>query len=205
MKASRFCTLAIIALLAGALLLTRTSAQTAAPAPTRIAICDLVDVFNNYQRAKDLTAKLNERRLAIKAEGKKRSDAIDALRQELDSYKQGTKKYKETVHQIQWQSLQAQGWLKYQDALALEEHRDLTKEMYKEIREMIAQLAKQRGISVVLQREPGEIETDDTTQLLRQIYNQKVLYSAEELDITEAVLLSLNQAYRAKNPATKTP
>jgi len=205
MKTSRLATLATVALLGGAMLWTHTSAQTAAPAATRIAICDLVDVFNNYQRAKDLTARLNERREAIKAESKKRSDAIDALRQELENYKKGTKKFKETLHQIQWQSLQAQGWLKYQDSLALEEHRDLTKEMYTEIKAMIAKVASQRGVTMVLQREPEELQTEDTTQLLRQIYGQKVLYHAEELDMTEAVLLALNQAYRAKTPAKANP
>ncbi|HUS92270.1 MAG TPA: OmpH family outer membrane protein [Phycisphaerae bacterium] len=205
MKATRIHTLVIVALLGGALLLTHSWAQPARPAGSTVGVCDLVEVFNNYQRAKDLTAQLNDRRQAIQAEGKKRSDAIDALRQELENYKKGTKKYQETAHQIQWLGLQAQGWLKYQDGLAMEEHRELTKEMYEEIRAMIAQVAKQRGISMVLQREPGDLETDNTAELLRQIYNHKVLYAAEDLEITEAVLLSLNQAYRAKKPAAKTP
>jgi len=206
MNASRICTLVIVALVGGALLLTHSAAQPARPpAAQRIAVCDLVDVFNNYQRAKDLTAQLNERREAIRAESQKRNKAIEALRLELENYKKGSVKYKQTGNEITRLAIEAKAYLQYQDALALQEHRDLTKEMYREIKAMVTQVAKQRGISLVLQREPGEPETENTAELLRMIYNQKVLYSSDGLDITESVLLSLNQAYKSKKPAAKKP
>ncbi|MGB2823193.1 MAG: OmpH family outer membrane protein [Phycisphaerae bacterium] len=203
MSASRTYALVTVVLLGGAVLLTDSIAQTARPAGIKIAVCDFVDVFNNYTRAKEETAKLNERRQQIKAEMDKREKALDALKLERDSYKGGSKKFKEVAGQVVWQTLQNDVWLRYQDALALDDHRELTEEMYQEIKAMIAQVAKQRGVVLVLQREPDTLETQNTAELLRQIHGRKVLYSADELDITETVLLSLNQAYKAKKPATR--
>ena len=204
MNASRICVFLTAALVGGAVLLTSSAAQPARPALTRIAVCDFVDIFNNYARAKEETAKLNERRQQIKAEMDKREKAIEALNLERDSYKQGSKKYEEMAGQITWQTLQNEAWLRYQENLTLSDHRNLTREMYKEIKAMIAKVAKQRGVILVLQREPETLETQNTAELLRQIYGRKVLYSADELDITETVLLSLNQAYKAKKPAAGT-
>lgn len=204
MNASRICVFLTAALVGGAVLLTSSAAQPARPALTRIAVCDFVDIFNNYARAKEETAKLNERRQQIKAEMDKREKAIEALKLERDSYKQGSKKYEEMAGQITWQTLQNEAWLRYQENLTLSDHRNLTREMYKEIKAMIAKVAKQRGVILVLQREPETLETQNTAELLRQIYGRKVLYSADELDITETVLLSLNQAYKAKKPAAGT-
>lgn len=200
MKVPSICVLAVAALVGGTAALTSSLATPAAApaAPTgRIAVCDIVDVFNNYQRAKDLTAQLNERRQAIKAESDKRNKAIDVLRQELEAYKKGSPKYKQTFSQITWQTIEAKAYLQYQDALALREHRQLTQEMYQEITKMIARVAKQRGFDLVLHREPEDLTTESTTEMLRQIHSRKVLYAAETLDVTESVLASLNQAYKA--------
>ena len=200
MRASRIYTLVVVVLVGGAIVATNSLAQPARRPASPVAVCDIVDVFNNYQRAKDETAKLNERRQQIRAEMQKREKALDALKTECDSYKKGSKKYQEMSDQIVWQALQNETWLRYQDRLALSNHHDLTKEMYQEIKAVIAVVAKQRGVLVVLQREPETLETKNTAELLRQIYGRKVLYSAEELDITETVLRSLNQEYKAKKP-----
>ena len=67
MKAARVYVLVIAALLGGAVLLGRSFAQSPSTAagPTKVAVCDVVKVFNNYNRAKDLTANLNEKRETV--------------------------------------------------------------------------------------------------------------------------------------------
>ena len=201
MKTSRIYLLAIIALVGVAAFLTNSVAQQAAPAGCKIAFCDLVEVFNNYQRAKDLTTQLNERRTAIKAESEKRKKAVDALSMELENYKKGSQQYEQTFNEVTRQSIDLDAYLRYQEQLALRDHRSLTEEMYKEILGAIAKVAAQQGVSVVMQREQDLLNTEDTKAMLQQIYNRKVLYFNETLDITSVVLTSLNQAYTSKKPA----
>ena len=70
MKASRIALIAAVALPVAAAVLKDSFAQAGAdkpPAPaaassaSRVAVCDMVEVFNNYLRAKDLTAQRDER------------------------------------------------------------------------------------------------------------------------------------------------
>ncbi len=201
MKSSRIYLLVIFALVGLAALLTNAVAQPAAPVGGRIAFCDLVLVFNNYQRAKDMTTELNERRKAIEAEKNKRGKAVEALQMELQNYKKGSQQYEKTLNEVQRQSIELEAYLRFQEQLALREHRSLTEEMYKEIVTAVASAAKRQGISVVLQREQEQLNSDDTKAMLQQIYNRKVLYFNEALDITDGILRSLNQAYKAKKPA----
>lgn len=201
MKSSRIYLLVIFALVGLAALLTTAVAQPAAPAGGPIAFCDLVMVFNNYQRAKDMTTELNERRKAIEAERTKRGKAVEALQMELQNYKKGSSQYEKTLNEVQRQSIELEAYLRFQEQLALREHRSLTEEMYKEIVTAVAQAAKRQGVSVVLQREQEQLNSDDTKAMLQQIYNRKVLYFNESLDITDAILTSLNQAYKARKPA----
>ena len=70
---------------------------------------------------------------------------------------------------------------------------------------MVAATAKRQSVAVVPQREPQEIQTEDTKELLRRIHSRKLLYAAESLDITEEVLATLNRAYKSKAPAKPTP
>jgi Skp family chaperone for outer membrane proteins len=201
MKTSRIYLLAIIALVGVAAFLTNSVAQQAAPARGQIAFCDLVEVFNNYQRAKDLTTELNDRRNTIKAEAEKRTKAVDTLKMELENYKRGSQQYDQTFNEVARQSIELDAFLRYQEQLALRDHRSLTEEMYKEIIGAVGKVAAQQGVSVVMQREQEQLNTEDTKAMLQQIYNRKVLYFSEALDITEAVLTSLNQGYKAKKPA----
>lgn len=208
MKSPRIRLLTTAAVLVGMLVLTSALAQPAAaptaPVVARLGTCDIVELFTNYQRAKDLTTQLNERRQAITVERDKRTKAINALQAELENYKKSSPKYEQTVDEIQRLGIEAKAYLEYQDALALREHRNLTKEMYAEIKATIAKVAKQRGLNVILQREGDTLDTDNPSEMLRQIYMRKVLFTEDNLDITEPVLTALNLAYRAKAPAGAT-
>jgi Skp family chaperone for outer membrane proteins len=176
-----------------------------APPPTRLAVCDLVDVFNNYQRAKDLTSQLNERRESIKAEADKRAKAIEALRMELEGLKQGSKEFEQRFNEVQRLTIERTAYLQFQDALAMRDHRNLTKEMYDEIMAMIGAVAKERGYEVVLARENEPLNMENTQEMLRQIGSRKVLYAASSVDLTESIMVRLNQNYKAVKaaPATK--
>ena len=201
MKTSRIYLLAIIALVGVAAFLTSSVAQQAVAARGQIAFCDLVSVFGEYQRAKDLTAQLKERQIAIKAENDKRTKAVDTLRMELENYKKGSPQYDQTFNEVARQSIELDAYLRYQEQVALRDHRNLTKEMYKEIISAVGKVAAQQGVSVVMQREQEQLNTEDTKEMLQQISNRKVLYFSEALDITDAVLTSLNQGYKASKPA----
>ncbi len=188
---------AIGAVLAGTLLLKDTLAQNAAPAPaSRVAVCDIVQVFNNYNRAKDLQVEFEKRMDQTKAENEKRIKAIEAIQMELEGFKAGTKDYEDRYNKIQRLTIDRKAWLQYEEMLGRNEQLRLTQEMYKDAMDTIGQVAKDRAIDIVLYREMRDVPTADISELLSQIERRKVLYNTAGADITEEVLARMNRAYR---------
>jgi Skp family chaperone for outer membrane proteins len=199
MKAARVYVLVIAALLGGAVLLGRSFAQPPSPAagPTKVAVCDVVKVFNNYNRAKDLTANLNEKRETVKAEAEKRLQAINTIGMEIEELIQGSKEYERRFNDVQRLTIERTAWLQYQEALVMRDHHRLTKEMYEEIIKMVGLIAREQGVQIVLSRMGEDLQSENTPQLLQQIERRKVLYATDSVDLTDTVLKRLNEAYRA--------
>ncbi len=198
MKTSKTLLLAIGALAAWAILLGNLGAQPRRDTKavlTRVAVCDVAEVFNNYKRAKDLTAKLDARRQRIKSANNKRGKVIEEKQMELEGLKEGSPKFEEIFNKIQLLTIEREAWLQYEDRLALRDHHRLSREMYEEIVAMVGAIAKSKGLDLVLYREGKTPPTQNITELLRAIRARKVLYSTETIDITEETLRSINQNY----------
>lgn len=204
MKSPKTLLMVIGALAAWAILLGSLGAQPRREIramPTRVAVCDIAEVFNNYKRAKDLTARLDARRQRIKNENKKRGKALDSLQMELESLKESSKKYEQTFNEIQRLSIERQAWLQFEDSLAVRDHHRLTKVMYEEILATVTMIAKAKGLDLVLYREGKIPATQNITELLRVVRARKILYSANTIDITEETLRRINEAYsKASKP-----
>ncbi len=202
MKGSKRLILAVVVLLGGAVWLGRSFAQNTviSAGPTRVAVCDVVQLFNNYQRAKDAGEKLNEGREAIRVENQKRIEAIENLRAQLGGLLEGSPEHEQKLNDVQLQEIQRQAWLKFEDTRLMREHHTMTKDMYNELREAVSQVAQEHGFTLVLYHMRGELESTETPQLLQQIQQRKVLYVAKDVDLTDIVLKRLNDNYQALQP-----
>jgi len=191
---------AVVVLAVGAILWTYSLAQPArATVPaTRVAVCDIVEVFDNYQRAKDLTAGMKNVAEKVQAENQQRGKAIDAIKMELDALNPTSKEYDKRLNEMERLTIERKAWLDYQTAKNMRNHHRLTLEMYQEIRAMVAQVAKEQNVQLVLHRNRAKVQTRNTRELLQTIAARKVIYAAEAGDLTEGVLARLNQAYKSK-------
>jgi len=193
----------ILALLAGAaigaVVFEVSVAQPAgegAPAATRVGVCDVVQIFNNYEKSKVLSARLTDQRNQIKAEDDKRRKEIDGLQMELEALKEGSPEHEKRLQRLQELTIQLQVWQQFQQSLIMRRHHQLTQELYEEILRTIDAVAKERGFQVVLYAQRTMPTGKDTPELLRMIELRKVVYSAPGLDLTDTVLARLNESYR---------
>jgi Skp family chaperone for outer membrane proteins len=188
------------ALLGGALVLRQTQAQpkapAAAPASMRIAVCDVVKVFANCERSKDLKTKFAERARANKAEDERRAKQIESIEQELRELKPSSKEFEDRMEEMSRLSINRETWAKFEDTREMRERMRLTEEMYRDVQAAVAQVAKDQGLHVVINSD--ETPFDAKADIYRQIEARKVLYNDGGADITDAVLARLNEAYKAK-------
>ena len=180
--------------------LSRTNAQVASRSagPSKVAVCDLVQVFGDYQRAKDLTTTLNERKGSLEAENKRRVKKLEDLKMTMEGFIVGSKQHTKVLDDFKRQMVEREVWLKVEQASVLGDHRRLTEEMFKQIKSTIATVAKERNIDLVLQLESGEMNARNVEELVAQIDRRKVLFNTPEVDITAAVLQRINESYRIK-------
>lgn len=203
MKTARIL-LPVIAVVAGGLLVLRDSAaqparRRAAPA-TRVAVCDIIELLDNYQRAKDLMAALRNDGERIEREREARRKKIEQMNQQLDGLKSGSPAFRKMLDKMEEARFEGEAWLKFQGARGMREHHRLTKLLYADIQDAIAKIAKARGIHVVLSFDRKEVPTKTTVQLAQLMESRKVIWHDESIDLTEAVLVQLNKEYQARKP-----
>ncbi|MHC4294541.1 MAG: OmpH/Skp family outer membrane protein [Planctomycetota bacterium] len=203
MKTSKVYLLVIAVSLGGAVLFSAKLARSAPGmgTPTRVGVCDVVQVLQNYDRAKDLTAKLNEKRETLEAENKTRVKVLEATELELEALLAGSEEYERRFSELQRQVIEHKTWAQFEEGQMRRKHHRLTKEMYEDILKMVSEVAQQNGYHIVLYHINQELQSEDTTQLLQQIERQKVLYADNSVNLTDTVLLRLNETYRMRVPS----
>lgn len=195
MKTVRILLPVVAAILGAFLLLEDSSAQpkgARAPA-TSVAVCDIMDLLNNYNRAKDLIAGLKANRDKIQQEGEAKKKKIQEMNQQLDGLKAGSPAYRDVLSQMEQDKFYLEAWVKMQGARGMREHHRLTKMLYADIRAAIGKVAKAGGIHIVLSFDHSETQTKTSVQLAQLIESRKVIWRDKSIDITEAVLAELNK------------
>jgi Skp family chaperone for outer membrane proteins len=174
-----------------------------APAPqaaTRIAVCDIGQIFGHCRQAVDLNAELRNRRATRNAEDDKRTRAGEDLSLELQELKPGSAQYEARVEELEKMRIEHAGWRELQELQLRSWHLKMTKEVYGKIVAAVGLVAKEQGIQIVLDQEQQGFVSDEITGVLAEIARRKVLYSQPSADITETVLVRLNEEHRAKSP-----
>lgn len=185
----------------------RPARTAAAPAPgATFAVCDVVFVFDRYERARDETRKIEASSNALQRENRKRLEQIRRAKAELDHVKDDDKKREALQAKVKKLETDREAWTEREQARHMRYHHRLTREMYAEIVETIARLAQAKGIPLVLQVRRAKPKSKNTLGFIREIRARQVIYAAAPYDITDEVLRRLNAAYRKtkpRKPATK--
>jgi Skp family chaperone for outer membrane proteins len=199
MKSSRIFLVLFAAVAAGLVVGAHLDAQGGAPAAAGpIATCNVVEILNNCQKAKDLTAKLNKEGIRIKKEDDKRIATIENLTKEIKLLTIGSEEYEQRFAERQRLRINREAWMKFEQAKIMRTHQTLTREMYLEVQKAVGIVAKSRGFKIVLHQQRGKLRANTTAEMRAEISQRQVVYSDEAVDITASVLSSLNASYRSK-------
>lgn len=171
------------------------AAPASGPEATRVAVVNLVSVFNQFGQTKVLNRKLDEHRAKLVDEANRLTAEIETARQERDAFNVNTAEWHKKNEIYTRKRFEFGVW----DALEKEKmvagHKNWIQKTYEAIVGEIEQVAKKNGYHVVLTQEDLDVETDDTKILLRQIFNRKVVYADASVDISAEVLRNLNAAF----------
>lgn len=199
----------ILAALALAALL---PAATPAQADTEIAVLNVARVFEQYEMTRDLESLFDTARRAAADEAEKRRTNTEQLRKALTAFDPGSDDYLQREKEIDRAELDFQVWSKATERKLKSDHLRWMKEIYNNTQAVIAQIAQERSLDLVLTYDALTDDAPDSVALRQQILLQKVIYHNPGKDITDEVLRRLNEAYRKSGgiktldaPADKKP
>ena len=160
-----------------------------------IGVVDLVKVFNDFEQTKALNAELDRYKLRLGKEQQDREEKLSVERDTLKGFAPDSAEYQKRSRALKKLIVDYQAWLTGERESLKDEHRRWIERTYGDITKAVAEVAKSKGLQLVLTREELETDVDDVTVLQKQILNRKVLYYDASMDISEAVLVALNDAF----------
>ena len=178
----------------------RISAQNSgAQAPSgRIACVNVVQVFNDFQRQKDLTEEMEDLKGKLQAEDKQRKQKIDAAEAELAKLDPDDPTYVERTRSLLAMQIDYKNWVDLKQA-------DMTREVglwsvriYREIVKATAAIAQKDGYDLALYKGEFEVVSMNPDEIKQQIRSLQVMYANPAIDISQSVLDKLNADYRAQ-------
>ena len=175
------------------------NAPAAGAADQRMAVVDLVRIFNECAQILDLNDMIRTMNDDYGKEAAQRRKAIEEKQAELGAFKPGTADYETRKKNLIRMNIEANVWLKVKEQEIDQLKFDWTRIVYEKSLLVIAELGKERGFDVVLQKmefKPFEIE-QNVQNLRRLIQDRAVLYNSPDIDITEKVVQRMNAAYKA--------
>ncbi|MCC6358412.1 MAG: OmpH family outer membrane protein [Phycisphaerales bacterium] len=187
----------------GAVLTAASAYLWAAPQPLagaagRTVTVDLVTVFNESQRQKDLAEEMKIKQDGLQKENQTRRDKIDQEQALLDKMNASDPTFATRARELLRMQIEYKNWFDLMQADLARETGVWTVRVYEEILAGIKDLAEKDGIELVLYRDEFVATTYNVEQVREQIRARKVLYAAGATDITQQVIQKLNEAYRAQ-------
>lgn len=173
----------------------------AAPQPTgRVACVDVLQVFSEYQKMKDVQEELKQLDERLNAEGQQRKERADALQATLDAMDRSAPTYLKKYAELLEMQIGLRTWAEAKKAHTAREIGLATDRIYRDILRVTEEIARQAGYDLVVQRERYQPMSMTPEEIEAQMQNRKVLFASEAIDITDLVLRKLNTDYRALPP-----
>ncbi|NLX58846.1 MAG: OmpH family outer membrane protein [Phycisphaerae bacterium] len=173
------------------------------PEPSRVAVCDLARVVDDYKRVQSLQAELAQKEKVRVEEVKRRSDVIELMAKQMDDLKEGSEDRKK-LEETAWEKMyELKAYRETEQGRLQRQSRDGLLSCYEEIVAFIKQYAETNGIDLVIYKEQldQQLKAAQNTQELKAMINtRRVLYNGAPLDITENVIAALNAKWTAEHP-----
>jgi Skp family chaperone for outer membrane proteins len=165
-----------------------------------VAVCDVVKVFREYNRAKAMQSELEGQRKSMETQDLRRKKALKSMDTALKGINPGTPKYQEEENKLRRAMIEHEVWLKMAQTQILRKHALLMRDMYDSMRKTVAAIAKARGVTLVLQMDGASLTGRNSQEMMGQISSRKVIYAGSQIDITDELIQKLNASYKPAQP-----
>ena len=175
-----------------------TTAQRPGPAPVTMGVVDVAKVYISLAERNQIEAELEMLRDKVKQEDQVRLDKINEMREDLRMAQAGSEIFDKKRADLEMEVLTLQAWQEFQKRRMNAEQTVQKEKLYKRIIDAIGDYAQANEYDMVLYKESTvNFRNVPQKQVDALIALRKVLWSKEELDITESVVAKMNNEFNA--------
>lgn len=192
-----------ICLAASSIITAAQNKQAAAARPTKVAVVDIVKVFDTFEQTVVLNKKLDAHTKELGEEAEKRAKQAQAEQDALQAFAPDSAEWFKQNEKVKKMVFENEVWRQIERDQIGESHKRWVVRTYQMMIGEIEKAAKAHGVDVVLTRERLKADVGDSKALLAQILNIKVVYadSSPDVDLTEEVLANLNAEFQKRGGA----
>ncbi|MCC6579441.1 MAG: OmpH family outer membrane protein [Phycisphaeraceae bacterium] len=165
--------------------------------PTAIAVVDVERSMNAMDEMTQIQANMNTLLDRSKNEELDRRKKLEQLQQDLQLLQAGTDAFRQKSDELQLKAIELDSWSKFQQgALQREQVLQLTN-LYRKLLDMVGKVAGDNGFDMVIFKEKDpEFRNVKPDALSALISLRKVLWVREDLDLTDQVILRMNNEWK---------
>ncbi len=176
--------------------------QSGNSAAVNIAVVNVPEISERYNGRVKLEEHFEAKRKQLTEKKDELADKIKRTQQSLqEELKPGTPDFRSRRRELAMLEAEFQYFLDTEGKQIERELAASLRQIFDEINVVIAEVAAQRGIGLVLAADtmPGG-NPENPTQVRQQIVLQKVLYWNPSIDLTDEVVARLNAKFKTQNP-----
>ncbi|MEN8126811.1 MAG: OmpH family outer membrane protein [Planctomycetota bacterium] len=166
----------------------------AAVQPAKIGVVDVAKVLENSARNKQWQEKMQQEQTDTKNEFNKMRTELEAIQGNLKLRAPGSESFLELRQEMieKEAMLDAKNQF-YQDKVTFEMKR-WTEELYQQLLKVIANVAKDKGLDMVIADESLNLPSPSLQDFMLTVKTRKLLYHNSQYDLTDEVLAAFDKA-----------
>lgn len=170
---------------------------------SKVGTANTGQIFSQIKETKDMQQKITEmgKNLAQQEQAKRAN--ITALQEARNQFKPESDQFKQKNEELMRAAIDFESWGRINQAEVQREKKQQMKYLFDKIEAAVGEIAKQKGLDIVVADQRGEINNLDqiNEDQLRVLLNQRiVLYSSSKNDITNDVIAYMDKNYKAPAP-----
>ncbi len=159
-----------------------------------IGVLSIRKVFTECKRNAAYREEAEKEQQRIASELEKLSKEIDAARAGLDTLKPGSSDHVKQLEELMEKQAKFEAQQEFQKHYLTLKDQRWTTQLYQEILKVIPEIAKEKGLDVVIEDSDVDLEDASANELMLTIRTHKLLYSDGCVDLTDEVIDKLDKA-----------
>lgn len=165
--------------------------------PTKVATVDVLNVFNGLQEKAQVEADIRTRGEQLRTEEESRRKELMDLQNDLKILAPETQAYTQKTNQIKRKVLELKVWSQMESENLTSESSIQLAGLYRKMCDTIGKVAKENNYDMVIYKEQEPTFQNVKPESMNQIIQmRKVLWSADDMEITDQTITRMNNDYK---------